>query len=68
MIEVWNEPAKACITKCGHIFHYACIEKWFGIIQECPYCQADLRSLPVRVLGKTIGLQQVSDPLKPDKN
>ncbi len=67
MVEVWNEPAKACITKCGHIFHYACIEKWFGIIKECPYCQTDLRSLPARILAKSIGLQQVSEPLKPHK-
>ena len=25
--------------KCGHIFHYTCINKWHGSKQECPMCR-----------------------------
>ena len=27
------------ITKCGHIFHRECVEKWFEINSHCPVCR-----------------------------
>ena len=26
------------ILKCGHIYHYKCINDWFEVKKECPIC------------------------------
>ena len=26
------------ILKCGHIYHYKCINEWFNVKKECPIC------------------------------
>ena len=26
------------ILKCGHIYHYKCINDWFKVKKECPIC------------------------------
>ncbi|CAF3737188.1 unnamed protein product [Rotaria sordida] len=64
ILEIWNTEPKACITKCGHIFHYNCLEEWFTKKKECPNCRADLRSLPERMVGQRIGLHSISEELK----
>ena len=64
ILEIWNTEPKACVTKCGHIFHYNCLKKWFIEMKECPNCRADLRSLPERVLGQRIGLHPIEDAPK----
>ncbi|CAF5032680.1 unnamed protein product [Rotaria sp. Silwood1] len=64
ILEIWNTEPKACVTKCGHIFHYDCLKEWFTKKKECPYCRADLRSLPEHVLGQRIGLHPINDVLK----
>ncbi|CAF3542759.1 unnamed protein product [Rotaria socialis] len=65
IVEVSNEPGTVCITKCNHIFHHACLARWFKILKECPNCQANLQSIPERMLARGIELQQIADPLKP---
>jgi hypothetical protein len=64
IVEIWDTEPKSCVTKCGHIFHYDCLKKWFNEKKQCPNCRADLRSLPERVLGQRIGLQPIRDVLK----
>ena len=29
-------------TPCKHVFHTACLEKWFSMKKECPNCRCDL--------------------------
>jgi len=29
-------------TKCNHIFHKSCIDKWLNINSTCPYCRTKL--------------------------
>ncbi|CAF2402218.1 unnamed protein product [Rotaria sp. Silwood2] len=64
ILEIWNTEPKACVTKCGHIFHYNCLKEWFTKKKECPNCRADLRSLPERMVGQRIGLRPINDVLK----
>lgn len=33
------------ITKCNHIFHTECINKWFESNNNCPYCRTELKQL-----------------------
>ena len=33
--------------KCGHMFHYDCIEKWHSCKQECPMCRRLLHEIIV---------------------
>ncbi len=66
IVEVSDEEPRSCITKCGHIFHYECLKKWFREKKQCPNCRADLRSLPDRIFGKRIGLHPIDDSLKED--
>ncbi|CAF1307909.1 unnamed protein product [Didymodactylos carnosus] len=64
IIEIVDHSPKACITKCGHVFHYDCLRRSFDQQKKCPNCRKDLRSLPEKVSGLVIGLKQVQDPLK----
>ena len=39
---VCTEPIRvpgASLTRCGHVFHTACIERWFSTKPECPLCK-----------------------------
>ena len=29
---------------CGHVFHSACLEKWFDRKKECPSCRASMEA------------------------
>ena len=31
-------------TKCGHIYHRQCLNKWLRVGNTCPYCRAELKS------------------------
>ena len=64
IIEIWDTEPTVCITKCGHIFHHKCLEKWFAEKKQCPVCRADLRSLPERIVGQRVGLHPVNDAPK----
>ena len=33
---------KYMLIKCGHIFHSACLERWFEMKKECPSCRASM--------------------------
>ena len=33
---------KYMLIKCGHIFHTACLERWFEMKKECPSCRASM--------------------------
>ena len=35
-------PDAACVTSCGHCFHYRCIEKWLQRQLTCPVCRNQL--------------------------
>ena len=35
---------KYMLLKCGHVFHTACIEKWFEIKKECPSCRSSIQN------------------------
>ncbi|CAF4173606.1 unnamed protein product, partial [Rotaria sordida] len=45
-----HEPT-ACKTKCDHIFHYACLQKWIERQGYCPNCNTNLHVLPERKDG-----------------
>jgi hypothetical protein len=62
--EIVNHSPKACITKCGHVFHYQCLKKVFEDKKECPNCRTNLRNLPERISALVAGLKQISNPLK----
>ncbi|CAF0967630.1 unnamed protein product [Didymodactylos carnosus] len=64
IIEVVDQDPRACITKCGHIFHYDCLKRAFEQQKRCPNCRRDLRSLPEKATAKVIGLKEVQNPLK----
>ena len=32
-------PDSFYVTRCGHVFHYKCLEEWFQIKNTCPYCR-----------------------------
>ncbi len=64
IIEIVDHTPKACITKCGHIFHYDCLKRSFDEQKKCPNCRKDLRSLPEKMTGLVIGMKEVQDPLK----
>jgi len=64
IIEIINHTPKACITKCGHVFHYECLKKVFDQKKECPNCRTNLQSLPERISACIAGCKQVVDPLK----
>jgi len=31
------------LNRCGHLFHTACVDNWFGRNAHCPVCRADIR-------------------------
>ncbi|CAF0941857.1 unnamed protein product [Rotaria sordida] len=64
IVEIVDHTPKACITKCGHIFHYDCLKRSFEEQKKCPNCRTDLRSLPERVTGLLIGIKEIQEPLK----
>ncbi|CAF1036019.1 unnamed protein product [Rotaria sordida] len=64
IVEIVDHTPKACITKCGHIFHYDCLKRSFEEQKKCPNCRTDLRSLPERVTGLLIGIQEIQEQLK----
>lgn len=33
---------KYMLIRCGHMFHTACLEKWFEMKKECPSCRASM--------------------------
>ena len=38
----WESFSESCIiatTKCGHVFHFECIQKWINKKQECAQCR-----------------------------
>lgn len=59
--EIWNTEPTTSITRCGHIFHYACLKKYFDQRKTCPICRSDLRSFPERILSSRIGLHPIDD-------
>jgi hypothetical protein len=62
--EVVNHSPRACITKCGHVFHYQCLRKQFDRKKECPNCRTNLQNLPERISALVAGFKQIIDPLK----
>lgn len=66
IVEIWDTEPTVCITKCGHIFHYTCLQKWFEETMQCPLCRRDLRSLPERIFGQRVELHSIDDGLKDD--
>ena len=35
---------KYMLLKCGHVYHTACIEKWFEMKKECPSCRSSIQN------------------------
>ena len=35
---------KYMLIYCGHVFHSACLEKWFDRKKECPSCRASMEA------------------------
>ena len=35
----YEHKRQICQTLCGHIFHYACLDKWFTDNESCPHCR-----------------------------
>jgi hypothetical protein len=63
IVEVVDSTPQACITKCGHIFHYDCLKRSFNEQKKCPNCRSDLRSLPERMKGFLLGMKEIEDTL-----
>ncbi len=38
-IDINEEISK---LKCGHIFHYTCLDKWVDKKKECPFCRSKI--------------------------
>ena len=47
LTKVTNKYMIPVKLKCGHMFHYDCIEKWHGCKQECPMCRRLLHEIIV---------------------
>ncbi len=63
--EIDGHQPTACKTKCNHIFHYACLQKWIERQDYCPNCSTNLRVLPERNAGRKIGLRAIKDESRP---
>ncbi|VDO91437.1 unnamed protein product [Schistosoma curassoni] len=53
--ELWTSsgPHKVCCLRCGHLFGYSCVMKWFKAVgkkAKCPQCNAKANRRDVRVL------------------
>ncbi|CAH8482903.1 unnamed protein product [Schistosoma turkestanicum] len=53
--ELWTSsgPHKVCCLRCGHLFGYSCVTKWFkaaGKKAKCPQCNAKANRRDIRVL------------------
>ncbi|CAI2726454.1 unnamed protein product [Schistosoma spindalis] len=53
--ELWTSsgPHKVCCLRCGHLFGYSCVMKWFKAVgkkAKCPQCNAKASRRDVRVL------------------
>lgn len=59
--EIEGHIPKACQTKCNHIFHYECLQKWFEKQNFCPNCNERFMSLPKRENGRSIGLREINE-------
>ena len=33
--------SKTCLLRCGHLFHFSCIDEWFVKHSVCPFCKYD---------------------------
>jgi hypothetical protein len=40
-----DNPDMQIITKCGDVFHKACLEHWFNIEKKCPDCGTRFKSI-----------------------
>ena len=38
--EMWNNIV---VLKCGHIYHFRCMQKWSLEQETCPYCRTKAR-------------------------
>ena len=38
-VDTLLHPLDTCITDCGHIFHYCCLDRWFETQCTCPTCR-----------------------------
>ncbi|KAK4469379.1 hypothetical protein MN116_006936 [Schistosoma mekongi] len=53
--ELWTSsgPHKVCCLRCGHLFGYSCVMKWFKAVgkkAKCPQCNAKANRRDIRVL------------------
>lgn len=64
IVEIVDHSPRVCVTKCGHTFHYQCLQRAFAEKKECPNCRTNLRNLPERISAAVAGLKQIIDPLK----
>lgn len=45
---------KRCVVGCGnaHVFHDACLRKWFRVKKQCPVCREDVSSSRSTVVNR----------------
>jgi len=71
-LEMMDILKEHCVkTKCNHVYHNSCFQKWYRIKKECPYCRSQLidsqiesmnrLSCPIRMNGYLFEPKCVND-------
>lgn len=57
--EVFNASTVCVVTKCGHVFHKACVTQWMANSRTCPSCRA---ACPPSALIRVYFTTALTDP------